>query len=79
LIVTPFGDEERRPTARMAQERNGLAVALADKVLVAHASPGGRLMRFTRTLLPAGKDLYTLGDAANAGLAAMGLKIFDSV
>jgi predicted Rossmann fold nucleotide-binding protein DprA/Smf involved in DNA uptake len=43
LILSLFGEGERRVTAELASRRNELVAALADNVFVAHATPGGRL------------------------------------
>ncbi len=54
-------------------EREWLA-ALADELLVAHASPGGKTEQFCRELLEWGKPLYTLEDRANGNLFEMGAR-----
>ena len=43
LILSFFPSTESRITADLAARRNELVAALADEVLVAHATPGGRL------------------------------------
>lgn len=43
VIVSPFANEFRRATADLAQRRNEFVAALADEIVVIHASPGGRL------------------------------------
>ncbi|MBA2670200.1 MAG: DNA-processing protein DprA, partial [Gemmatimonadetes bacterium] len=44
LILSPFADRQRRATVALAAERNRFVAALAERVLIAHAAPGGNLM-----------------------------------
>ena len=41
LILSPFEKRPRRPTIESARQRNELVAALADEVLILHATPGG--------------------------------------
>lgn len=43
LILSPFKENQNRMTARTAEIRNQLVASIADKILIAHAEPGGRL------------------------------------
>ena len=43
LILSTFHATETRITADLAARRNAIVAALADKMLVLHAAPGGRL------------------------------------
>ena len=74
LILSPFPATARRPTARLAAERNALVAALAERVFIAHAAPGGKTEAFAREVAAAGKPLLTLASAANANLAALGAR-----
>lgn len=72
LILSPFDGGTTRPTAATAQVRNTFVAALADRVLIAHATPGGKLAKLARTALAWGKPVHTLEDEANAHLTALG-------
>jgi predicted Rossmann fold nucleotide-binding protein DprA/Smf involved in DNA uptake len=43
LILSPFEKRPRRPTVESARQRNELVAALADEVLIMHATPGGQI------------------------------------
>ncbi len=73
LLVLSFFDEAvRRPTAAIAARRNACVAALADRLLVAHAAPGGKTERLCRDALAAGKRVFTLASSDNAHLMARG-------
>ena len=72
LILSFFDDALRRPTAAVAAERNARVAALADRLLVAHAEPGGKTERLGRDALARGQRVFTLDSPDNAHLAALG-------
>ncbi|MDE2905554.1 MAG: hypothetical protein OXQ28_05655, partial [Acidobacteriota bacterium] len=73
LLVLSFFDEAvRRPTAGIAARRNACVAALADRLLVAHAAPGGKTERLCRDALAAGKPVFTLDSSDNAHLVERG-------
>ena len=73
LLVLSFFDEGiRRPTAALAAKRNACVAALADRLFVAHAAPGGKTERLCRDALAAGKRVFTLESADNSHLVARG-------
>ena len=72
LALSPFPSAQRRPTVALAARRNEFVAALAARVFIAHAAPGGRTEAFARTLADAGKPLLTLDSPANANLLALG-------
>jgi predicted Rossmann fold nucleotide-binding protein DprA/Smf involved in DNA uptake len=43
LILSPFKKRPTRPTVESARQRNELVAALADDVLIIHATPGGQI------------------------------------
>lgn len=75
LLVSPFPASVRRQSAATAQLRNRLCAHHADGVLIAHATPGGKVEAMALELLVAGKRVYTLDHPANAGLVARGAMI----
>ena len=68
LVLSPFPDTVRRPTAELAAERNDLVADLAAQVFIAHAAPGSKTEAFARKLAESGKPLLTLDSPANAHL-----------
>ena len=72
LILSFFEDALRRPTAAVAAERNARVAALADRLLIAHAEPGGKTERLCRDALARGQRVFTLDSPDNAHLAAFG-------
>ena len=72
LALSPFPAALCRPTAALAARRNEYVAALASRVFIAHAAPGGRTEAFARALADAGKPLLTLDSPANANLLALG-------
>jgi predicted Rossmann fold nucleotide-binding protein DprA/Smf involved in DNA uptake len=47
LLLSPFEKRPRRPTIESSQQRNELVAALADEVLIIHATPGGSIERIS--------------------------------
>lgn len=74
LVLSPFAESQRRPTAEIALFRNRFAAALAGRVFVAYAEPGGKTEGFCREVIGWGKPLYTLDSEANANLRALGAR-----
>jgi predicted Rossmann fold nucleotide-binding protein DprA/Smf involved in DNA uptake len=74
LLLSPFAAGQRRATEEAALARNRLAAALAEAVLIIHATPGGKTERFAAEALAWGVPLLTLASEANAGLVALGAR-----
>lgn len=51
LLLSPFPKENKRMTKDLARRRNEFAAALADKIVIACASPGGNLEPLKQKLL----------------------------
>jgi predicted Rossmann fold nucleotide-binding protein DprA/Smf involved in DNA uptake len=73
LFLSPFPDNRHRGDAEMALYRNRFVAALADRILVTYAAPGGKTEQFCREILSWGKPLFTLPDA-NKNLNDLGAK-----
>lgn len=58
LLLSPFGEKDRRVNARLAIKRNEFVAALADEILVAYAEAGGRTEQFRRKALEWKKPLF---------------------
>lgn len=74
LMLSSFDAEHRRPTASLAEQRNRLVVALADVIVIAHASPGSKIDRLCAEMMTSGKRVYTLDLPENASLMQQGVK-----
>lgn len=74
LVTSPFGDEMRRTTMASALKRNEFIAALANAILIPHATPGGRAETLASKLAATGKALYTFEDAENHALMTIGAK-----
>jgi predicted Rossmann fold nucleotide-binding protein DprA/Smf involved in DNA uptake len=77
LILAPFGDDVRRTTKVHAQARNEFIVAHAKALLIPHASPGGKAEAIARTVIEAGKPLFTVADEGNENLHQLGARPLD--
>jgi predicted Rossmann fold nucleotide-binding protein DprA/Smf involved in DNA uptake len=75
LLLSPFEHSHRRPTNALAETRNRLAATIADTVLVAHATEGGKLEGLCMDLMTLGKSVYTLDITENISLIKMGAAI----
>jgi predicted Rossmann fold nucleotide-binding protein DprA/Smf involved in DNA uptake len=74
LILSAAEPNVRRPTVLVADERNRLAAALADKICITYAAPGGKTERFLNELLNWGKPVFTLDCPENAAILARGAR-----
>lgn len=72
LLLSHFPASIRRPTLQLCDLRNRIAAALASRVLVIHASPGGRLSRLVSELSGRGATLYCPEHPANNDLRVLG-------
>ena len=75
LLVSPFTAQERRATAELAAARNRLVGALAGRIVIIHAAPGGKLGRACGEFVSWGKPVYALQSEANWHLAALGVRL----
>jgi len=74
LLLSPFAEEQRETTTSHALIRNEFVAALADVLLIAHATPKGRLEQLCDKVLAWGKPVLALEDANNKRLLALGAK-----
>lgn len=78
LILSPFPAKQGRMSAQLAGPRNRFVVALAERVFVAYAAPGGKTESLCRELAAAGKPLFTFESRHTENLRAIGAKILTS-
>ena len=74
LILSPFPPSCKRPTAKLAAQRNDLVSKLAKQVFIAHAAPDSKTESFARQLAISRKPLLTLDSPANANLVRIGAR-----
>lgn len=72
LVLSPFEKKHRRVTAARAERRNELVAALADRVFVPYAEPGGKTEALCRKIVSWGKPLLTFDTEHNTNLLSMG-------
>ena len=72
LILSPFPPKDKRVSAAQAEVRNRFVGALADRIFVPHAAPGGKSEALCHTLLANNKCVYTVSDPGNEHLASIG-------
>jgi hypothetical protein len=77
LVLSPFGEKDKRVTAETSQVRNEFVAELAGKVFIAHAAPGGKTEALARKVIEWGKPLLTLVGEENANLLALGATAVD--
>jgi predicted Rossmann fold nucleotide-binding protein DprA/Smf involved in DNA uptake len=62
LLLSPFGEKDKRVTAELAAGRNRFVAAISDEVLIPFAAPGSKTEVLALDLLASGKPLYTFSD-----------------
>lgn len=72
LVVSACADGQKRTTAATSTASTLLAGALAERIVVIHASAGGRLEAACREFIDWGKPVFVLHHPANAHLVEMG-------
>jgi len=77
LLLSPFPEKARRLSATLAEPRNRLVVALAERVLIVHALPGGQVAELAAECLARGTPVHALPGAGNAHLLALGAGVLD--
>jgi predicted Rossmann fold nucleotide-binding protein DprA/Smf involved in DNA uptake len=75
LILSPFPVKLSRISAERAEQRNRLVAALAERIFVAYADPGGKTEALCRELVVSGKPLLTFESKHTENLRAIGAKV----
>ena len=78
LVLSPFGRKHRRVTAPLAERRNELVAALADRVFVPYAEPGGKTEALCRRIVSWNTPLLTFDAGHNDNLLSMGARAVDA-
>jgi predicted Rossmann fold nucleotide-binding protein DprA/Smf involved in DNA uptake len=74
LVFSPIAAPSRRSTAALAEQRNRFVAALADAIVIAHASPGSKIEWLYPKIVASGKRVYTLDLPENTRLMQQGVK-----
>ncbi len=74
LLLSPFAERFRRPTVELTEKRNEFVASLADRVIFAHAEPGGKTEALAQRVISTGKPVFTLNSKENANLVALGAR-----
>lgn len=75
LVLSSFADEVRRTTASQGILRNDMVAALAEAILVPHASKNGKTWTTVGRALGYGQKVFTFEDEANTDLIASGARV----
>lgn len=74
LLVSPYPDEVRHVTAATAELRNRVVTALATRLVVPHAAPGGRLLELVRGAIRSGVPVHAFDHPENRPLLRVGAR-----
>jgi predicted Rossmann fold nucleotide-binding protein DprA/Smf involved in DNA uptake len=72
LLLSPFAPNLNRPKAKITEERNLFVGALAERILIIHAEPNGRLEKTCQKFFEWKKPVYVLESANNQSLIDAG-------
>lgn len=72
LVASPFPAKEKRPTAKLAEERNRFVVENSTSIFVSYAEQGGKTEVLCRWAMEIGKRVFTFDHDENRGLIEMG-------
>jgi predicted Rossmann fold nucleotide-binding protein DprA/Smf involved in DNA uptake len=75
LILSPFAEEQNRPTRQTAELRNEMIAHLASQVFIAYAEPAGKTEVFARTLLACERKVLTFDTELNKNLLDAGSEL----
>jgi predicted Rossmann fold nucleotide-binding protein DprA/Smf involved in DNA uptake len=70
LLLSPFGENDRRVTTELAAERNRFVATISDDILIPYATPGSKTETDALSLLAAGKRVCTFNDRPGSLLDA---------
>ena len=79
LMLSSFETNVKQATVEIAGLRNDFVVALADRIFVAYAVPGGKTETFCRRIIEWRKPLFTFDSPDNAGLLGIGARPYNGI
>ena len=71
-LLSPFESWEARITVETAVKRNRFMAALADRVFISNAHPGGKVERLCRQAIDKGQRVFTFDSELNQNIVDMG-------
>ena len=74
LFLSPFKENQRRPTVKATRYRNLFVAALSAVIFVAHAGPASKTEAFCRGIVSWQKPIYTFDNDYNKNLIEMGAR-----
>lgn len=72
LLITPFSEKRRQPDAQMAELRNRLAAALANRIFIAYAPASSKTEQLAREVVSWGKPLFAFESLPTNNLMDIG-------
>ena len=76
LILSPFPDNIRRSDILLTKARNPMVFALAQGVLVIHATPFGKLEKQCQAIVTDDKPFFTVLHPSNQNLINLGVQVW---
>jgi len=74
LLLSPFPADLRRATVEQAERRNQMIFSLAQRVLIVHAAPGGKLENLYQAMSAGKVDIFTFDSVHNQNILALGAR-----
>ena len=74
VLVSACLPSQKRATRESVRVRNNCVLALADHLLIPHASPGGKTEALCLAAIKAGKTVWTIDHPASQNLVGLGAK-----
>ncbi|MEW6263926.1 MAG: hypothetical protein AB1641_12695 [Thermodesulfobacteriota bacterium] len=74
LLISPFEPGTHRVTEKLALARNRFVAALAEAVIVAHASAGSKIEQLGGEVVAWGKKVFAIKDEKNHNLISLGAR-----
>lgn len=76
LYLSAFPSSIKRPKENFTQERNRIVGALAERIMIIYANPGGKIEALCRDLLSRNKTVFALPGKQNTHLFEQGIQEF---
>lgn len=77
LLLSPFPVELRRVTTEQAERRNRMVFSLAERTLIVHAAPGGKLEKLCQAMSASKVDLITFDSVHNQNILSLGARVWE--
>lgn len=78
LILSIFGNQQKRTTVALANQRNAFVAALADNICIAHAAADSKILELAQMVIAWGKSVFTFDTPANDALFRLGARRIES-